>query len=243
MYAVVNNIIGHGITVVYNRSSLAEANKVAVRLAVEQGFDEGPNEADDAKRAAYEAEAMDAFQKNGNYDRGSEWEITVIKVEDSPKPLIAPLTLAEARQRLDENDELVVVVAVGLEDIGSHGDVALEDFNDFIEGYVAEQHAFTLSRIRYRVVGHIPGMVGGPFVSGSVLIEVRAEIEAQDDDGEGDDDEYCISIEGSGDLVKDGFASEAEAYQWLDAQLEKGGTLEGCNRDDYIVEQSDGDDD
>jgi len=45
-------------------------------------------------------------------------------------------------------------------------------------------------------------------------------------------DEYAISTERSGDLIKDGFKSEREAYQWLKKQY-------GDNIDGFIVEKCD----
>jgi hypothetical protein len=47
--------------------------------------------------------------------------------------------------------------------------------------------------------------------------------------------EFSVSLRDSGDLVKDGFATEDDAYAWLKAQVD--GDL-----DDFVVEPSNQDD-
>lgn len=111
--------------------------------------------------------------------------------------LTEPLTLQQVREILDEDNWLVVVVDVDLANL--IGSCDMESFNELMEEKIIGQTKGTLNNINYRVVGHVDGDVGGHYLSGDVLIEVRAQYENDDIGG----CKHCDSDLGPGDLCTD----------------------------------------
>jgi len=95
------------------------------------------------------------------------------------KTIPKPLTLKAARKLADDNDQIAVVLSLELGELIGTGDT--EALNDLIDDKIADNSAFTLSDISYRVVGHKEGKSKEGYLSGKVLIEVIGTINSMED--------------------------------------------------------------
>lgn len=84
--------------------------------------------------------------------------------------LTRPMTLAETRKQMDEDNLIKVVISVSLHELFDND---LEQFNDLVESRIVEKGI--LADISYRIVGHEPPT--NEYDSGQALIEVKAEVD------------------------------------------------------------------
>lgn len=193
MHAVVNHIDGQGVSVVHTRNTQEEANDLGLEIAIEQGYDGPDTKREGEEYDAFVAEVKQTLAEHGTYT-GSGWDITVIEVSTTHEaPLLdEPISLRLALKRAKDN-ELVTLLAIGMEDLGG----SIEDLNNLVDDRIAKDASFTLTDLRYRVVGHVPGVTGGHFVSGQIIVEVRGEIDGtgeptQDDIPDKPGDTHCV---------------------------------------------------
>lgn len=168
MYAIVNHIDGEGVSGVQTRTNQADANALAVDMAVEQGWDDNFY-AGRMTEAEFKAGVLSALEVHGTYS-GNGWDVTVVKTEPGYTVLDKPLSIAAMQGMVKGKDNTYIegVIVVDPSDMIGND---LEGFLDLISEKLCDSPLLMDSN--YTVVGHGEGDAIHLKVTGDVSAVLR----------------------------------------------------------------------